>query len=277
MSNLLASPSIDPYDARSIVRDVESILDDWREKSKMATRAVAYQADIATAGCPFDLYLPPARELPAPVVIFVHGGYWRAGTARESGFLAPQFAKAGLATAVPDYPLAPQVSLGAIVEATVECILWITQQAASLGIDPQRIALIGHSAGGHLGAMALARYRRSSLPRPRVLLGISGLYDVVPVSRSYASDWLDLSDEEALRLSPISHRPCQETRIELTAGSLETDAFRAQSVLYRDFARDSGCDANFRVSPGCNHFDIIHQLLNPDHMLFRQLLDSLAP
>ena len=274
MNSQPAETPPDPYNARASVPETDDILARWAEMSKSAAESTDHDFDVETSGCPIDIYRPRSAHVRCPIVVFIHGGYWRGGSARDSGFLAPILSQLGFITVVPDYPLAPEVSLAEIVRSTSACISWILDNAGQLGGDSRRVGLVGHSAGGHLGAMALSDRADARKSGPAVFLGVSGLYDVVPVNRGYARDWLRLTDAEARELSPIRRTP-PSSRVFLTVGEHESSAFKWQSENYDEFARASGCASSMEISPSRNHFDVIHRLLDVDDSLTRRFIACL--
>ena len=135
---------------------------------------------IATSSPP-----APAR----PVHVFIHGGYWRRFSARDHDFVVPQLVAAGLTTVVVNYALCPIVSLDEIVRQVRAAIAWTFHHAAEFGADPQHLTISGHSAGGHLTAMALLTDWAGDYGLPADLIkgavAISGLYDLGFLPYSY--------------------------------------------------------------------------------------------
>lgn len=89
-----------------------------------------------------------------PVLIFVHGGNWNSGSKDQYGFFGRNFAKNEVITVIPDYTLSPAVSYDEMTQQTAEAIRWTQQHISQYNGDPMRIYLTGHSAGGHLVALA---------------------------------------------------------------------------------------------------------------------------
>lgn len=95
-----------------------------------------------------------ASEEKLPVLIFVHGGNWNSGSKDQYGFFGRNFAKNDVVTVIPDYTLSPAVSYDEMTQQTAEAIRWTQKHIEEYNGDPQRIYLTGHSAGGHLVALA---------------------------------------------------------------------------------------------------------------------------
>ena len=97
-----------------------------------------------------------ARSGPAPIQIFVHGGYWHRLDKADFSFVARAFRPAGALTVVVNYALIPAVDMDALVRQVRASVAWVHKNARDLGGDPDRIFVTGHSAGGHLVGMLLA-------------------------------------------------------------------------------------------------------------------------
>ena len=179
------------YDNRARVPDHPRILGNWalasahvRAQSPAAKLDVRYGQDLNET---LDVF-PPTQPQPggAPVLVFIHGGYWRSLDKSDFSFVAPAFNAAGALVLVPNYALCPAVTIEHIALQMAQAVAWAVDHAAEHGGDPARIALAGHSAGGHLATMLLTcRWKDidPGLPvRPLAgALSISGLYDLEPL------------------------------------------------------------------------------------------------
>ena len=163
----------------------------------------------------------------------------------------------GIACASINYALAPATPLHEIVEQARRAVRWLFANAESLGVDPGRISVFGHSAGGHLAAMAAVAMPVHSL------VTLSGLHDLVPVQQSFANEWLDLDPVEARALSPIAYPPARACPLYATAGEYESDSFKAQGRALVAAWSAHGSDAAYADSPDDNHFSICSRLGDP--------------
>lgn len=234
-----------------------------------AALAPATHAFDPASGERLDLYgtAPGQRR---PCVVFVHGGYWRALSRAESGFMAPMLAARGIACAVPDYTLAPAAPLREIVRQMRAAVAFLWHRADDLGIDRGRIVVTGSSAGGHLAAAVAAPGWQAAAGLPaqplRGAMPVSGLYDLAPIAAAFPQDWLRLTAADAADLSPLRHLPVG-VAVTVALAARETAGFVRQSARYA---------AALGTAPvtiaGRNHFDVILDLTDPASALSRALI-----
>lgn len=105
---------------------------------------------IGTKELKLDLYRPKLTAKPAPLVVIIHGGCWMDGSRKEVGYYAVNLARRGYVTASVSYRLSEEAPYPAAVEDIRAATKWLTDHAATYNIDPERIAFMGGSAGGHL-------------------------------------------------------------------------------------------------------------------------------
>jgi arylformamidase len=201
------------YDNRAAVPEHPEIFERWRADSER-TRAdldgwlnLAYGSDPRQS---VDLFLPGVAN--APLHVFIHGGYWRALDKDHFSFLARDFVGRGVAFAALGYRLCPSVRVDDIVEDVRQGCLMLRRQHKRLGIDPERVQISGHSAGGHLVAMLMAtRWRDYGRRLPDQLfqsaLSLSGLFELEPLLPLPLNEALGLDASSARRLSPALLNP----------------------------------------------------------------------
>jgi arylformamidase len=219
----------------------------------------------------------PAWRAGAPVLVYMHGGYWRRLSKDYFDFVAEPFVRAGAAVVVFNYALAPTVTLDEIVREMREAVAWVHAHAADANADANRIYASGHSAGGQLaGILAGTAWDERGLPADLVkgVVGISGLYDLEPVRLSNVNDWLHLDRAAAERNSPMRHLPDAITPLLAVVGSGETSEFRRQTIAFAEAWRANGSPADARVLEGLNHYDIVLDLL-AERSAFREAMLSL--
>ena len=265
------------YNARAAIPDHAQIFARWRVRSAAAREALRSELDYyygSTAAQTLDLF--PARNHGSPLLIFIHGGYWRALDKSDFSFLAPAFVDAGVSVAIVNYALLPQVTLEEIVRQMLRACAWTWRNAPGFGVDPNRLYLSGHSAGGHLTAMMLAAdwptYARDLPDRlVRGGLAVSGVFDLRPLARApFIRDDLRLDVAAARRLSPVAYTPRRNVPLYLCVGGNESAEFHRQASLMR--RAWPHCFAGEVTMPGHHHLSVIEQLASPGSALFRTAL-----
>ena len=237
---------------------------------------------IAYGGTPverLDVYAsqvaPPSG---APINIFIHGGAWRSGFARDYGFLAEMFVHAGAHFVVPDFAYVQEVdgSLHPLAAQVRRALAWVYSHAKELGGDPERIYVCGHSSGAHLAAVLLTTdwQRDFGLPADVIKGGLccSGIYELKPVSLSSRSSYLKITAEVEQVLSPHRNLAQVQAPLLLAYGSLETPEFQRQSVDFFAALRQAGKPVQLLLAEGYNHFEILETLASPYGLLGRAAL-----
>ena len=205
----------------------------------------------------------------APICVFVHGGAWRAGLARDYAFPAEMLLRAGAHFVALDFnnvletngdlmPMAEQVRRG---------IAWVHANAGKLGGDPARLYVCGTSSGAHLSAVAAT----TDAPVKGYTL-CSGMYDLRGPRLSKRSSYVKFTDAAEEALSPQRHLAAIRAPIGLAYGSLETPEFQRQSRDFADALTRAGKAAEIIRAEGYNHFEIAETLGNPYGPLGRALL-----
>jgi arylformamidase len=252
----------------------------WRADGDAELARPGWRRDLAygpTAPEALDLIVPPAGAGGrAPLMVFIHGGYWQNLDKRDCAALAPEFVRAGIAYATINYTLAPVAGLDEIVRQARACLAWLWRNAPLLGCDPDRIFVGGHSAGGHLAAMLAATEwnRLGGLPRDLLkgAFAVSGIYDLEPIRLSYQNPVLKLDEGTVARNSPMRLKPVT-TRLLLTVGEKEPEEFHRQQSEFAAVWRKAGAAVDVVPADGLDHFDILEKFGDPRHPIGRAALD----
>lgn len=133
-----------------------------------------------------DVYAPAGAIEPAPVVVFFYGGSWNNGSRSDYAFVGHALASRGMVTVVADYRLYPEVRYPAFLEDSAHAVAWAAREIGRYGGNPQRLFVMGHSAGGYNAAMLAldARWLRGAGADPSMLdgwIGLAGPYDFIPI------------------------------------------------------------------------------------------------
>lgn len=254
----------------------------WARDSAAARARLGGHVDLAygeSAGQRLDLFTPAGGRA-VPLLAFIHGGYWQSLDKSDFSYLAPPFLEAEIAFASLNYDLAPEVGVAEMLRQVRVALAWLYRHAGNYGIDAERLYLAGHSAGGHLTAMALATDWSGDselgpgLPRDLVKGGcsVSGVYDLEPIRLSYQQEVLGLDAETAARLTPLHHLPGHGMPLVLAVGSEETEEFHRQQSAFHAAWREAGLAAEVVALPGRNHFTAVDALAERDHALFAAVL-----
>jgi arylformamidase len=203
----------------------------------------------------------PAAQAHAPVFVFIHGGYWRALSSKTFSGVALGLQARGITTVVINYALCPRVTIDEIVRQTRAALAWTLRNIQHHGGDPARVAIGGHSAGGHLTAMALQTAWAEDYGLPQdpfvAALPFSGLYDIEPLRYSYLQSAIQVDDGIIRRNSPaFGVRPCK-TPLWITWGGAETREFARQSATYHQAWAAAGNLSELHPIAGADHFTVI--------------------
>jgi len=229
-----------------------------------------------------DVYRAPnGAGAGAPIQIFVHGGAWHSGTAKEWAFPADMFVHRGAHFVVPDFVSVTDArgNLFAMAEQVRSAIAWTYRNVERFGGDRERIFLSGHSSGAHLAGVALTTdWKRLGLPADLVKGGVllSGMYDLRPVRLSARSRYVHFDDATEEALSPQRHLERLRARVVVAYASLDSPEFQRQS---RDFAaavKTAGKPVDLLVARGYNHFEAPETLGNPYGLLGRAALAQMG-
>ena len=271
------------YNNRALVPEHGEIFARWRDDSLRTRQQHRAFLDIAYGSGPsetLDIFPAQRDGQGAPVLVFIHGGYWRSLDKSDHSFVAPAFTAAGAHVVVPNYALCPAVTIPQITMQMVRAVAWVWRNIARFGGDPSRIVVMGHSAGGHLSAMMLAcQWARHASDLPSVVvrraLSISGLYELESIRHTPFLADLRLTADDARRASPAWMPPPPQGTLLTVAGGAESPEFLRHNQLIQQAwgaERVPVCEA----LPGLNHFSILDDFIQPGRHLHQLALQLLA-
>jgi arylformamidase len=257
------------FDLRAAVPDAITHLGDCARRSAMVRARRAHRFDVPYGPSHGErLNLFPAAKPGAPILVFIHGGYWQRLDKNDFDYIAEPFVAAGAAVVNIDYALVPTATMDEIVRQARAALAWTWRGAKAFNGDPTRIHLAGHSAGAHLTIMTcLTDWQGFAPGLPADLVksatAVSGVYELEPVRLSAQNAGLGLDEATARRNSPgLFLRPGLPP-ITLAVGARETGEFVRQQ---RDFAAAltrAGAAVETLEIPARHHFDVIHDLAEP--------------
>lgn len=270
------------YNNRARVSNFAEHAARWQRDSaqaRIALRSVLDQRYGLSGRERLDVF--PADRPGSPVVVFIHGGYWRSLDKSDHSFVAPALQAMGATVVLPGYDLCPSVTVPQITLQMVRALAWVWHQIERFNGDPRRITVMGHSAGGHLTAMLLAcQWQRFDPALPPVLvrrgLSISGVHDLEPVSRApFLRDELRLTAPDVRRASPCLLPAPAQGILYAAAGGDESSEFIRQTQLIRQAWGEQVVPV-CEVLPGLNHFAIVESLAesaSPLNQRARELIE----
>ena len=271
------------YNNRARVPDHPAYFARWTQASARVRAAQDCALDVAYGDGPGEtLDVFPAASADAPVLVFIHGGYWRALDKSEHSFVAPAFTQAGVCVVVPNYALCPgtptqPVTIPHIALQLVDALAWTARHIAAHGGDPSRITVAGHSAGGHLAAMLLGcdwRKVRGDLPGGLVrnAMSISGLHELEPLRRTPSlQDAIRLTARDARRASPALWPAPPSGTLNCVVGAEESEEYHRQNGLMAKAWGSATVPVTEAVA-GRNHFSVLDDLAEPGSRLHQLAL-----
>ena len=253
------------YNNRARVPEYADIFARW-EREGAAWRAASPKAELGVKYGPsqrqmVDIF-PAAGDGPnTPLALFIHGGWWR--SLHPSSF--SQMAKGpnahGVSVAVAGYELCPTCSIGDIVGQmrAATLLLWRRYR--------RPIMVYGHSAGGHLAACMVATDWKTLAPdAPADLVpaayGVSGVYDLAPLTQISVNADLKLTEESAHQLSPLYWDVPAGRVFDAVVGAEESNEFLRQSKIIAEAWRQGMTTTRYEAAPG-NHFTVLDPLNDP--------------
>lgn len=210
----------------------------------------------------WDIY--PPKNPRAPVLVFIHGGYWQRNSRENFAIFAEGALSWGLGVAMPGHTLAPEASLTRIVAQIRSALDWLAREGASHGIGGPTI-VSGWSAGGHLAAMALDH------PHIRAGVGISGVYELGPIRDTEYNVAMKFTDAEVATLSPL-RLPVVNKPFALAYGSREVAALVEDARNFHALRAGAHAPGTLIPIAGANHFSVLDALRDPNGEILAEVV-----
>jgi acetyl esterase/lipase len=244
---------------------------DWTARSKAVTERFKTKRDLRYGDAPRNrLDFISCGKPNAPTFVWIHGGYWQMSDKENYACVGEGPLSCGINVAPVEYTLTPGIRLDGLVAEVRTSVAWVVHNLKELGAATSGVYIGGHSAGGHLTAMAL------SVPGVLGGLAISGLFDLEPIRLSYLNDAVRMDEAEARRNSPIHHLPSKAAPLVVAVGADELPELVRQSAEYYAAWTKAGLKGRYLPLPGHEHFSILEELARPNGKLTAALTDLIA-
>lgn len=250
------------YDNSRTVADEAAILANFQLRSRQIYAPMRHQ-QLAYGQHPRQVcdYFDCGRSN-APIVVFVHGGYWQWCDNRDFGFVVPDLLQAGVDVVLLEYPLTPDVAFAALCDSVGLALDHLSAQAH---LQQRTVYLCGHSAGGHLSAL------HQHHPWVDVVCAISGIYDLAPLQDTHLNEALQLSAQDIANLSPI-HLPASNKPVHLVCGGMELPELQWQTDHYAAAIAQQTHHVTLTHLAACNHYSILDAVFEADGYFLRHVL-----
>ncbi len=267
------------YSPRLAVPDADKRIAALAKRGAKARHEVEGWYDLQYGDSPRAVYdCHPAKGFafgtPPPVLVYIHGGYWRALTKADHSWMAPPWMWAGAVVVNVEYDLCPNVTLDDIVEQIAHAVAHVHANAENFGGDPDRMVIAGHSAGAHLAAAMLRREDVAGLIKGAVC--VSGIYEPEVVMRLPINDDVQLTADMARSNDCLAEAPRTVVPMVVAVGGDEPDGWQDQSRRYADVARGAGLAPEYLAVPGTNHFTVGEAMADADGPLFAAMRKLMA-
>lgn len=269
------------YNPRLAVTDFARHFEDWGRRSAQARGQMSGYLDVSYGSHAMEkLDIFRAEGQSKALLMFIHGGYWRALDKKDHSFVAREFTRRGVTVALINYALCPAVKVEDIVLQVLQAGAWLYRNGSNFGAPAGKLYVAGHSAGGHLSAMTLAaQWPKVAADLPtkvvQAALSVSGVFDVHPILQVPSVNVeVRLDQRQAGYVSPALMPPATDAPLWLAVGGAEQEGFQAQHQLMKRkwkkvVAGEVDC-------PGDNHFTVLDRLTKPDDPLFKTTMKMMG-
>lgn len=260
------------YNNRDLVPDHPAIIAKWNEDAALYRASASWDCDVAYGARPrnrYDVFYPQGG-FRAPLVVFIHGGYWRSLDKSAFSHMAAGANAHGLTVAVPTYSLCPETTVPDIIDEMRQCVLALHRRF------PGPLIISGHSAGGHLAAaMAATDWLQFGVSPTliKALFAISGLFDLRPLMATPINDDLRLTAQTAAIASPLLWPMPVRIPVDCWVGGDESNEFKRQSQSLTAAWAGLGLAVRHAEVPGRNHFNVPNDLAMAESVMTARLVD----
>ena len=253
------------YNNRAAEPGLETIKADWDRRSLALYSRAKVDRDLAYGKAPrqrLDFFHAASKG--RPTVAWIHGGYWQTNEKEPNAFIAEGLLAHDLNVALLEYTLAPRASMSQIVAEIRAAVAWLVGRMQSEFGTGEGLVVAGHSAGGHLTAMA------AGLSGVTAALPVSGLFDLEPIRLSYLNTALKMDMTEAGANSPMK-LPLPEVPVTVAVGGTELPELMRQSEEFHAALQAAGRPTRKLIVPKASHFTILEEVARPSGTLAAEL------
>jgi arylformamidase len=260
------------YNNRARVPEHPEIIAGWARDASAYRQTASCELGVSygpSSRQQYDLFRPQTMKADA-LAVFFHGGYWQALDPSFFSHMARGLNARGVAVAVVGYDLCPQVGIADIIGQTRFACAELHRR---FGLP---LVTFGHSAGGHLAACMLATdWRDAGHDLPERLVragyGVSGLYNLKPLTETSVNTALKLTFEDSERLSPFFWPAPHRLTFDAVVGGAESDEYLKQSRRIVDVWGLEGVNTRYEEIAGANHFTVIAPFADPDSAMTQRV------
>lgn len=253
------------YNNSLAVANSAEIVRSWVESSISAKEKLLGDRDISYGDTKFQSFDFFSAGNSAPVIVFLHGGFWQMRSKDDFTFIVPPLVKAGFSVAMLGYRLAPHANMNEIIQDVRNGLKAIRGHMKEQNIASQKIWLLGWSAGAHLISM---------VQDEEYVLGgtsISGIYDLEPMRHCYINEKLQLDEATSLKNSPILLQQNASKPLDIFVGGAELPEMQRQSQDFSSYRNSTNSEGIFKNISEKNHYTILDELISHDGEIFKVL------
>ncbi len=270
------------FNPRLSIPNAMDLLTGLPARSEAARNSLTANLDVRYGDRPketLDIFHAATDALgsPPPVVIFIHGGYWRMMDKKDYSHIAADMVGEGISHISLNYDLCPSVTVTDIVDEIRTAIIYMYKNADSLKIDPDRIYLSGHSAGGHLTGMMLCEdWTKHGLPADvfKGAFPVSGVFDPSPIIRTSINEEVRLNDAIAEANNVLLGKPVCGGPVLAVVGGDEPEGFHRQSEEFAELCKANGVEIEVVSVDSTNHFTVVDEVFLKGGVLYDRFLKT---
>lgn len=264
----------DQYNQLVWAPNQDQILDRYQERSNYAIKELGMPLVYKYGNKEIEKFRLFKTEMnKAPLVIFIHGGAWRGGYAHNYDFPANVFVNNNINYIALDFSTVQEVGLDGMSNQIRNAIAYIYN--SNIDFDRQKIYLIGHSSGAHLGGVILySDWKKNGLPSDLIKGAtlLSGIYNLLPASKSSRSSYVPFTKSIIKNYSPINFAEKIKMPLILSYGGLESDEFKKQTIEFYNKVKDYNPNTSIIFQQKFNHFEVMDDFSNPYNQAVNETL-----